>query len=136
MIRAFLLAPLTAPTAYATVLFVVAAIQGVFGARPIPSLRAAFTLLAFVAMVGVPIAYAATVVGGVLVYWLLRRAGALSRWSVLITGISIGIVVSRLPARQLRGDLFSIPFPWWAGALLGLAAADVFWRLLPQDSRR
>ena len=32
-------------------------------------------------------------------------------------------------APYLRGDFLSIRFPWWVAALLGLASAEVFWRM-------
>jgi len=136
LLRAFVVAPLAAPAAYAVGLLAVAVAHAVVGATSLPSAGAAVDLLRAVAAAGVPLAYAATLVAGAPAYLLLRRTGLVSRWSLWLGGGVIGVVVALLLAPSLRGELFSIPFPWWTGGLLGVVSAEVFWRLLATPRRR
>ena len=124
--RAFLLAPLAAPIAYAVTL-----LGGTLvGRGSMPSARSAFDIVLAVFAAGVPLAYAAALVAGGPIYLLLRRFGLVHRGTLWSAGAAIGTTVALLIAPLLRGDLFSIRFPWWAGALLGVVSADVFLRLL------
>jgi len=134
LIRGFLLAPITAPAAYAVGADAIEFIRGFTGTHSRPSLKSSIDLLALVAVVGLPIAYAATLIVGVPMYFLLRRAGLLSRLWLDIAGATIGIAVSIVIAPQVHGELISFPFPLWLGALLGLLTAEVFWRLIHQQS--
>lgn len=87
-------------------------------------------LVLAVAAIGIPVAYAAAILGAVPVYVMLRRLGAVSPLTLWVSGAAIGSAVPVVLAPQLKGELFSIPFPVWAGALLGLLCAEVFRRLL------
>lgn len=87
-------------------------------------------LVIAVAWVGVPLAYAAALIGGAPTYFLLRRFGAVTAWTLWVAGAVIGSLVALLIRPMLRGDLFSLDFPWWAGALLGAISAEVFRRLI------
>jgi hypothetical protein len=49
--------------------------------------------------------------------------------TVWLGGAAIGAAGALALAPYLRGELFSIRFPWWVAALLGLASAEVFWRM-------
>jgi hypothetical protein len=60
---------------------------------------------------------------------VLRRTGLLNRWTIWLAGSAIGAAGALLLAPYLRGDLFSIRFPWWVAALLGLVSAEVFWQI-------
>ena len=51
-----------------------------------------------------------------------------------VVGGCVGCIVSFGLAPYLRGELFSILFPWWAGSLLGITSAEVCWRLLPREA--
>jgi hypothetical protein len=93
-------------------------------------MSSAIELSLVVAAIGVPVAYAAAILGAVPVYVMLRRLGAVSPLTLWVSGAAIGSVVAVLLAPQLKSELFSIPFPLWAGALLGLLCAEVFRRLL------
>jgi hypothetical protein len=53
----------------------------------------------------------------------------LSRWTIWLAGAVIGAAGALALAPYLRGDFLSIRFPWWVAALLGLASAEVFWRM-------
>jgi ABC-type spermidine/putrescine transport system permease subunit I len=100
LILAFLIAPVVAPAAYAAALVALIAGQAVFGSASLSSIGGAGEIVAVVAAIGVPVAYAAA-----------------------------------LLAPRLRGELFSIRFPLWAGILLGILSAEVFRRLLlPRNS--
>jgi hypothetical protein len=55
---------------------------------------------------------------------------------VIARSIRFARAFAPLLAPHLRGELFSIPFPWWAGGLLGLAVAAAFGSLLGLPSRR
>jgi len=130
-LKAFLVAPLVAPTVCAAGLL----IAELAARGSIPSARSGLSLVLGVFAVGTPLAYAATLVAGAPLYIALRRIGGLRRWTLWTGGVAIGIAVALLLAPALRGELFSIPFPWWAGGLLGLASAEAFWRLLPLEAR-
>ena len=126
---------MAAPAAYAGTLMGFALVPALGRASlpslpSLPSLRAAADLLLAVAAVGIPVAYGAAFVAGAPLYLLLRQFGVLGRWTLWLSGGSIGVVVAWALAPRLRGDLFSIPFPWWAGLLLGVVSAEAFWRLL------
>lgn len=128
--RAFLLAPLAAPTAFAASWITAAfAISFARGRWPPGFNRGGVDMVLATFALGAPLAYAAMIVAGLPIYFALRRFGALNRWTLWAAAAGIGVVVARLIAPQLRGELFSIPFPWWAGALLGLVTAEVFLRL-------
>jgi len=129
-LRAFLIAPLAAPAAYAGGAIVIELTRELFGRGGSVPVRSLFMLVAMVAAIGAPIAYGAALVVGAPAFLLLRRANVLSRASLLAVGVATGIAVAIVIAPQLRGELFSIPFPWWAGALIGAVSAEAFWRLV------
>jgi len=56
----------------------------------------------------------------------LRRERRVARLPLWAAGGIIGAAVAILFRPSLRGELFSIPFPTWAGTQIGLVAADVF----------
>ena len=126
LLLAFLLAPLAAPVAY------------VVGTLAVEFFRRGYTLKALSVLdlvigtftLGAPCAYVAALVVGAPMYFVLRRLGLLSRWTLWLAGAAIGAAGALALAPYLRGDLFSIRFPWWVAALLGLVSAEVFWQVL------
>jgi len=126
LLLAFVVAPLAAPVAY------------VVGTLAVEFFRRGYTLKAFSALdlvigtftLGAPCAYVAALVLGAPTYFVLRRLGLLSRWTLWFAGAAIGAAGAFALAPYLRGDLFSIRFPWWVAALLGLVSAEVFWQVL------
>lgn len=126
LVLAFLVAPLAAPVAY------VVGTLGVelFRRGGALSARSVLDLLVGVFTLGAPSAYAAALVLGVPTYILLRWSGVLSRWTLWVAGAAIGAAGALALEPYLRGGFLSIRFPWWAAALLGLASAEVFWRIL------
>jgi hypothetical protein len=124
LLLAFLLAPLAAPLSYIVGTLVV----GVAREGHVSALSA-LDLLIGVFTLGAPCAYVAALVVGAPAYLVLRRLGLLSRWTAWLGGAAIGAAGALALAPYLRGDLFSIRFPWWVAALLGLVSAEVFWRL-------
>lgn len=129
-LRAFLIAPLAAPIACAAALLADRIIRSAFGTDSTPSVGAALELVTVVGMVGAPVAYGAAFLVGAPMYLALRRFGLLSRWTVWLGAAVIGAVVAQLLQPRLRGELFTVPFPWWVGVALALVSAEVFWRLL------
>jgi hypothetical protein len=126
LLLAFLLAPLAAPVAYVLGTLVTAPFTGRGSA---PSVRAVLDLVTGAFVLGAPTAYAAALVVGAPTYFVLRRLGLVRRWTLWVAGAAIGAAGALALAPYLRGDLFSIRFPWWTGALLGLVCAEVFWRI-------
>ena len=123
---AFLVAPMAAPVAY---VLATLAVQ-VLGSGSPPTTRSALDLVIGVFVLGAPTAYAAAVVAGVPTYLALRKLGRVNRWALWAGGAAIGAIGALTLTPWLRGGLFSIDFPWWTGALLGLVSAEVFWRVL------
>ena len=135
LLLAFLVAPLAAPVAYVLGTLVVE----LFRRGKAPSALSTLDLLIGVFTLGAPCAYVAALVAGAPIYFVLRRLGLLSRVTVWLGGAAIGAAGALTLAPYLRGDPFSIRFPWWVAALLGLASAEVFWRMqsvpVPGESR-
>jgi hypothetical protein len=125
LLLAFLVAPLAAPVVYVLGTLTVEMLRR----GKAPSALSTLDLLIGVFTLGAPCAYVATLVAGVPMYFLLRRLGLLTRWTVWLAGAAIGAAGALALAPYLRGDPFSIRFPWWVAALLGLASAEVFWRM-------
>jgi hypothetical protein len=125
LLLAFLVAPLAAPVA-----FVLGALVVDLARRDSTvSARSALDLVIGVFVLGAPLAYLAAVAVGAPTYFVLRRLGLIHRATLWVAGAAIGAAGALALAPYLRGDLFSILFPWWTGALLGLVSAEVFWRL-------
>ena len=125
LLLAFLVAPLAAPVAYVLGTLMVE----LFRRGKAPSALSILDLLIGVFTLGAPCAYVAALVAGAPIYFVLRRLGLLSRVTVWLGGAAIGAAGALALAPYLRGELFSIRFPWWVAALLGLASAEVFWRM-------
>lgn len=131
VIRAFLVAPLTAPALYWIIAFIGAVTDS---NRRGQALGSPFAGIAFVFVFGGLIAYAVMLLAGVPTYLLLRRAGILGLASLLIAGVCIGVASAFALAPHLRGELFSIPLSPLHGAALGAAVAAVFWALVHGDT--
>lgn len=132
LVRASVIAPLTAPLLY-SVASLAAAV-----ADPVRRPSAGQNLAGGVALVfafGAPIAYAATFGMALPVLWLMRRFGALTPGRILLVGVIVGLAVAAVLGPPLRGDLVSVPLAPWHGALLGAAAAGVWWRLARSEAR-
>src|SRR3954447_19425910 len=100
------IAPLAAPAGY--VLGAVAIELGdMSNHRGLSSL---FNLALPVFIVGAPVAYGATLVGGLPAYLLLRHGGWQGRRALWAAGAAIGAAVAVIMAPGLRGGLFSVPF--------------------------
>lgn len=133
--RAILLAPVVAPVGYwvgvglATAAKTMADPAATLGS---PSIR----LLGMVLAIGAPVAYAAMIVVGIPAYLALRRARRVGRLALWAVGGVVGGAVALVLQPSLRGELFSIPFPAWAGVVLGVVTAEVFLRLLGSGGER
>ena len=86
--------------------------------------------------IGAPIAYGAMGLLGLPVYLALRRARRVARLPLWAAGGVIGAAGALLLRPSLRSDQFSIPFPAWTAALIGLVTAEVFVRLLRDTGQR
>jgi hypothetical protein len=133
---ATLLAPLAAPALY---------VAGTVAAQLIDPIRRAngFGNLAegigVVFAAGAPVAYGATVLA-LPVLWVVGRLAARGRsgsafaWltgrRTVLVGFATGATVAWALEPWLRGEMFSIPLPRWAGGTIGAATAAVWWRLV------
>ena len=124
LLLAFLVAPLAAPTA-----FVLAVIAGQAVGTGLASARSALDLAIAVFALGAPLAYVATLVAGAPAYFALLAFGLVRRWTVWIGAATIGAATAFALSPYLGKEFFRIQFPWWAGALVGLVSAEVFWRV-------
>jgi hypothetical protein len=124
LLVAFLVAPVAAPIAFVVVALSVQVLKS--GA---PSVRSVADLVMAVFALGAPLAYLATFAVAAPMYFTLRALGLVRRWTVWLGGAAIGAGVAIALAPLMRGELFSVSFPWWAGALLGIVSAEVFWRV-------
>jgi len=130
VLRAFLIAPLSAPAGYAGFALVTISARALFGSASLSSMRGLREVVIAVAWLGIPVAYGAALVVGVPIYLVLRRFGRIGPTTLWLSGALSGALVAFLLAPLLHGELFSIRFPLWAGSLLGMLTAEVFRRLL------
>ena len=131
LLAAFLLAPLGAPLAYALGLLAMSVVGAWQGRGTMPTAHGVLEIVGLSFMVGAPLSYGVTLVAGTVVVLWLRRGHRMRRAMLLALGAALGCGVAFAIAPQLRGDMFTIPFPWWTGVLLGASTAELFWRLLP-----
>jgi len=131
-------APLLAPLGYwlALTLYGLARWQldqRKYGVR-LPSLGEIVRPIGPILLVGAPVAWAAAALAGIPVYLVVRSQGvplaAEHRVILVVAAAAIGFLVALLMAPGLRGEIFSIPFPLWLGALLGAAVGVAFLWLL------
>src|SRR5437899_12590378 len=110
VVRASLIAPLTAPLLYYAMAMVAALIDPV---RQASAGQSMFTGLAPVLALGAPVAYAATFVIALPLLWIVRRVASLTLARTILVGFLVGVVVATALAPWLRGELVSIPLPPW-----------------------
>jgi hypothetical protein len=127
VLKAFLIAPLTAPVVYWLASFVSALADG---NRRHSAMSALLTSFALVMGFGSAVSYAATIVVGGPLYWLLGRNNALPLAPAIVVGGVTGAIVSVLLAPQLRGEIVSIPLGLPRAIAMGVATGIVFWWLL------
>jgi hypothetical protein len=126
LVRASLIAPLTAPVLYYAMAIGAALVDPL---RRASTSQSSLTGLALVLALGAPLAYAATLGIALPLLWIVRRVAPLTLARTILVGFLVGVAVATGLAPWLRGELVSIPFPLWQGALLGGASAGV-WYLL------
>ncbi|HEX7796784.1 MAG TPA: hypothetical protein VF456_20620 [Vicinamibacterales bacterium] len=126
LVRASLIAPLTAPVLYYAMAIGAALLDPLRRASVSQSL---LNSLVLVIAFGAPIAYVATLGIGLPLLWIVRRVAPLTLARTILVGFLVGVAVASGLAPWLRGELVSIPLPPWQGALLGGAAAAVWYQL-------
>ncbi len=114
MILAFVVAPLVAPAAVWLTFLINALITAQFS-----ELGKVFLALPGVLALGAPVAWAVTVVGGVPLYLLLRRAGYLRLIPLMACGALLGALLFRI--------VYQSPLELVVCALGGAGAGFVFW---------
>jgi hypothetical protein len=132
VVRASLIAPLTAPVLYYVMAMVAALVDP---ARRVSAGQRFLDGLALVFAFGAPVAYAATFAVALPVLWVVRRVVPLTLARTILVGFLVGVAVASGLAPWLRGEPVSIPLPPWQGALLGGASAAV-WYVLSLDRIR
>ena len=132
-VRASLLAPLTAPALYCFGTLAAALIDPARRGSAFQDLGSGITV---VFLFGSPIAYAASFGAALPALWLLRRAGPLTWLTVVLVGLAVGAGTAAILGPPLKGELISVPLAPWHGAVLGGAAAGVWYRLARLDRSR
>jgi hypothetical protein len=87
LVIAFLVAPLAAPVAYVLGTLLI----GFFKAGPALTARSTLDLLIGVFTLGAPSAYFAALGVGVPTYFVLRRLGVLTRWTMWLGGAALSV---------------------------------------------
>jgi ABC-type molybdate transport system permease subunit len=132
IVRAFLVAPLAVPPVYWLEMLVETVVAD-------PTRRTglddALRELAVVIVFASPVAYVATTVVGLPAYLLLHGTRAFRGAVMAGLGAVAGAVVALALKPHLGGDPFRVRLGPWRGALVGAAAAAVFW-YLSRDSTR
>jgi len=123
-LKAFVLAPLTAPTLY---WFISLGSAIADPNRRYAAFNGLLTSFAAVMAFGAPISYAATFAFGGPAYVLLGRRNALRLGPIVLVGTFAGLITALVVQPQLRGDLFSVSLGPLHGLTLGGASAFVFW---------
>jgi hypothetical protein len=126
VVRASLIAPLTAPLLYYAMAIAAALVDPLRRSSLIQSFVNSFAL---VMVFGAPISYAATVGIGLPLLWIVRRLAPLTLARTILVGFLAGVAMATFLSPWLRGELVSIPLPLWQGALLGGASAGVWYWL-------
>lgn len=81
-----------------------------------------------IAVIGLPVAYAATRVWGAQVLAALNRVGRLNITTLVLAGVVGGTLVAFELASARQGSMFRLRLPLPAGATLGaLVAASCWW---------
>jgi hypothetical protein len=121
-VKAFVVAPMTAPILY----WVGSLLAAMFDPTRTASVQAAVAALGLILLFGGPIAYLATLVAVAPAIYLLRRwrRGAIP--VVLLLGAVVGVATSVVVGPYLRGELVSAILTRSQGAVLGCASAGVF----------
>ena len=121
-LRAFLIAPLTAPLLYCA-----GTLAAAF-ADPVRRGHAGQNLLSGALVVfaaGAPIAYAAAAIGALPALWIERRFGRLGLLPTIVVGLIVGGGVAAAIQPFLLGEVVTVLLPAWGGALMGAGAAGV-----------
>lgn len=134
LVAAALLSPLVAPITYSVGL-IAAKLSLSALEREHASLRDATELVVGAYLVGAPVTYAVTLLVALPVVLWLRHVGRFTLGPVLALGAVAGALTALALAPRLHGEMFSVPFPWWAGVAVGLVCASVFWKLATRGVR-
>jgi hypothetical protein len=126
LVRASLIAPLTAPLLYYAMAIAAALVDPLRRASLGQSFVNSFAL---VMVFGAPMAYVATIGIGLPLLWMVRRLAPLTLARTMLVGFLAGVAMAIFLSPSLRGELVSIPLPLWQGALLGGASAAVWYWL-------
>ncbi len=130
-LKAFVLAPLTAPTLY---WFISLGSAIADPNRRYAAFNGLLTSFAAVMAFGAPISYAATFAFGGPAYVLLTRHNVLRLGPIMLVGTFAGLITAVVVQPHLRGELFSVALGPFYGVTLGGASAFVFWWCLrPRD---
>ena len=128
--RAFIWAPLAALLAYYVV-----ALGYVLASGKVDSARAgAGHALFFILLFGGPVVYAATLILGVPLYFVLRRLGLVQRLPVLAGGGLIGGIVLAWFTQGFWGNRSWNLSDAAVGAGCGVVGGLVFWWLVPRSN--
>jgi hypothetical protein len=126
VVRASLIAPLTAPVLYYAMAIADALVDPLRRASLIQSFVNSFAL---VMVFGGPMSYAATVGIGLPLLWIVRRLAPLTLARTILVGFLAGVAMATFLSPWLRGEMVSIPLPLWQGGLLGGVSAGIWYWL-------
>ncbi len=92
--------------------------------------RGLFRSLELVFAFGAPVAYLATLAGGLPALWLVRRFGTLTLVRTALVGALVGDLTAAILHPWLTTAVVSVPLAPWQGAVLGAATAALWGRLV------
>lgn len=126
-LRAFLLAPLAAPTIFWAWRGIAGLLEGEDRRRAV--LNSPLRELGVAILFGAPVAYLAALAALAIGFRLLRMQGARGAAAMTVLGAAVGVATTVVMRPHLGGDPFRLVLTPLQGAVMGSGSAAFFWAL-------